>query len=842
MFEGAKEFNQPLNDWDVSTVIGMNLMFAVATNFNQPLDNWDVSNVRGMASMFQRADNFDQSLEDWNLKSAANINEMFQRSGMSCKNYDSTLMGWYANPNTPDNLWLGSNGLKYRESRAARDSLIQQKGWRFTGDEFAPCECVSMPVPEVEPEGPIVFCDLDSVVIFATDNYEEYRWYRSGELIAGEIDRELTVREAGFYKVQYLDEYGCESGLSEALEVAEGGPGHPPVLVDSDALQIASVVGGCKGYAFLEAEIRSCSPRFEVEKRSAWKIDIGNTGHYDIRSSTLPGADNLTIDTPLPLGTHRVRWILRDEFGNESQYEQLLTLTDKNPPVPVCLHGISASLGNTGELVLGAWMFDAGSWDDCTDDAELKFTFSPDLAHTHHQWTCSDLGGQRSALVPVEIWVTNEYGNRNFCSTYLLVQDNREVCGVVDSITRTITGEVANVHGEAVEGAIVKLTGDDNVTNNYRTTDQSGLYEFSNFGPDYTTLKAEKVGDALAGLSTLDILLIQKHVLGISPLESPYSLIAADINGDGQIDVRDINEIRQLLLGNRTEFSSGKSWKVIPEQPLVGGMGVPAFDREVRLAANDIEQRVYNWKAIKKGDVNHSYRLGGSTYRTTEPSIEVLVSERESSDKGLLQKVFTIEKNAAVEGIQMGIQFDHRYWEFAGFERGEANLSESNLGLTGLMEGRIGISWSDPAGIVTGGEKALFILKFRQKTPAQHSVGIVIDDQSLKPEVYTAGSSTALIPQLISSRIQNNPGFITSISPNPFSDETGIGFYLDQASEVVFRLYNSTGRLVLAQSGLYGAGPQHIKLYAQDLPAPGIYFFSLSTEERREVGRLVLVR
>ncbi|TVR81331.1 MAG: T9SS C-terminal target domain-containing protein [Saprospirales bacterium] len=251
---------------------------------------------------------------------------------------------------------------------------------------------------------------------------------------------------------------------------------------------------------------------------------------------------------------------------------------------------------------------------------------------------------------------------------------------------------------------------------------------------------------------------------------------------------------------------------------------------------------MYNWKAIKKGDVNHSHRLSGSTYRAKEQLVKMEVSEQVSVERGLLRKAFKMDTNTPLEGIQMGIQFDYRKWEFAGFESGGVNLSEMNLGLAGLMDGRIGISWSDPVEIRTGCEKVLFVLKFRQRTSTHPSLGIVIDDQSLKPEVYLVGSSTPLFPQLISSKIMDKPGLITSISPNPFISETTIRFYLDQTSEAVFNLYNATGHEILVQSRKYEAGSHNIRLYAEDLPSPGIYFFSLSTGERREFGRLALVR
>ena len=62
MFSDAKSFNQPLNNWDVSNVTDMALMFYYARSFNQQLNKWNTSNVRSMKEMFLDAESFNQDL------------------------------------------------------------------------------------------------------------------------------------------------------------------------------------------------------------------------------------------------------------------------------------------------------------------------------------------------------------------------------------------------------------------------------------------------------------------------------------------------------------------------------------------------------------------------------------------------------------------------------------------------------------------------------------------------------------------------------------------------------------------------------------------------------------
>ena len=95
MFDGATAFNQPIHTqevtvngstytaWDVSNVTDMDSMFEGTLVFDQPIDNWDVSNVTSMQYMFKGTLVFDQPISNWNVSKVTNMWGMFSSSAFN---------------------------------------------------------------------------------------------------------------------------------------------------------------------------------------------------------------------------------------------------------------------------------------------------------------------------------------------------------------------------------------------------------------------------------------------------------------------------------------------------------------------------------------------------------------------------------------------------------------------------------------------------------------------------------------------------------------------------------------------------------------------------------------
>jgi len=70
--------------------------------------------------------------------------------------------------------------------------------------------------------------------------------------------------------------------------------------------------------------------------------------------------------------------------------------------------------------------------------------------------------------------------------------------------------------------------------------------------------------DYLNGVSTLDLVLISRHILGIAKFTNKYYNIAADVNDDRRVTVADMVELKKLILGITLNLPI--SWRVFTEE------------------------------------------------------------------------------------------------------------------------------------------------------------------------------------------------------------------------------------------------------------------------------------
>jgi len=173
-----------------------------------------------------------------------------------------------------------------------------------------------------------------------------------------------------------------------------------------------------------------------------------------------------------------------------------------------------------------------------------------------------------------------------------------------------ITGTVVSMSGAPMQGVEIHIASD-SIFSVYDivVTDALGQYRIPPTGMYGTTyIRGYKDGTNLNGVNVIDLILIQKHLLGKAPFTSLTQFIAADVNRDKQINAADLVALKKLLLGIDTPFAGRESWRfgVLP-------MNLKSHDvedfKDVKEILDSEALKKLDFLGTKMGDVNGSVQI-----------------------------------------------------------------------------------------------------------------------------------------------------------------------------------------------------------------------------------------
>ncbi len=541
-------------------------------------------------------------------------------------------------------------------------------------------------------------------------------------------------------------------------------------------------------------------------------------------------APNTFVVPELPYGTHKIKWFVDDGCGNEQVCEWVFEVRDCKKPTVIC-KDISVNIMPTKMITLNVGDFLQATADNCTPQDKLITAIRtkgggqnfPMLPNGQPQktvtFTCSDLG-----LQEVEVWSRDLAGNADFCLATVNVQDNMGSCS---STNASVAGALKTEKNDGLAYAEVILTaalpGGLPPVELQTLTNEQGLFTFPNavpLGSSYE-LKPEKDDDPLNGVSTYDLLLINKHILGIEPLNTPYKLIAADANNSRSITTFDLVELRKLILGIYTELPAVTSWRFVPSNfafpdPLNPFMTV--FPEKTALSAVSADRLNEDFVAIKVGDVNGNATANiYAAQERTASTVFLSLEDRRFKAGEVFNATFLPEQVAA--------------YQFT--------LSHPDLELLDILPAE-GLSREHFA--VYGAERALtaaieyplgFTLQFRALRDGSLAQALHLGNYITRAEAYTADGQKANLSLRFSEPSATPVASAASFAlyqntPNPVRNFTTVVFLLPQETEATMTISDIEGRLVKRIKGRFPAGLNSVVLQRAELPA-GILLYQLDT-------------
>jgi hypothetical protein len=282
-----------------------------------------------------------------------------------------------------------------------------------------------------------------------------------------------------------------------------------------------------------------------------------------------------------------------------------------------------------------------------------------------------------------------------------------------------------------VGNVTMSLTGDTTLTTN---TLADGSYGLTNIPAGGTyCVTPSKVDDSSAdnGVDAIDQVLIQRHILGRTPdlLDSPYKLLAADVDDSGQIDAIDQVLIQRLILGRSSQFPAGL-WRFVPTNYVFLDPQNP-WNASSNLWYTNLVADVTHgdFVAIKLGDVNNSWTAPAGAQsllaksaqgqqalgQNVLPEVVFAVSQQSAQPGQTVAARVTASGFSRVTSAQFSLVWDPTVLRYVG--TGSYGLTGLGAGCfgTGLTaSGKLGFAWYDPEadGVTLADGTVLFRVSF----------------------------------------------------------------------------------------------------------------------------------
>ena len=265
---------------------------------------------------------------------------------------------------------------------------------------------------------------------------------------------------------------------------------------------------------------------------------------------------------------------------------------------------------STGSLTIKANSFDHGSYDNCTATNTLKFSFTSNVKDTVLVLTCADLSDGVGSTIPLQMWVTDAQNNQEFCWVDFILEDNNDVCQDAFPLAG-ISGKISYANPiKNLSGVEVNIASIDKEWFAKKITDDSGQYFASSLPASLSyAIKPAKNDSLNLGLSTLDLVLIQRHILGITKFVDPYKIIAADVDDNQRVSVNDLVALRKVILGINGFLPQKRNCYTFIDKSYVFPNPALPFNYPDTILINHLqkpESKENNFIGVKIGDVDFS--------------------------------------------------------------------------------------------------------------------------------------------------------------------------------------------------------------------------------------------
>ncbi len=424
--------------------------------------------------------------------------------------------------------------------------------------------------------------------------------------------------------------------------------------------------------------------------------------------------------------------------------------------------------------------------------------------------------------------------------------------------TAKIIGQVTTYWGVGLPS--VEVTATHGTTSQMKVTDINGHYELAALPMgEMHTVQPKRYTPAENGLSTYALFAGQRFILGLEPLEinSPYQIIAGDANCDGRFTTLDLFLIQRIIVGTSPNFGDCPSWVFVkagdsmPEH-LNATNVFPYHNCDTLMLMKDTTS---NFIGVKVGDIlghaNPNAIVGVQTEPRSAGKLHLLATNRPLKSGELLEIPVTSHDFLQIASYQMGLSFDWNKLEFVDIVPSENPvLAKLAVGAAEVANGALRLSWFDlrGEGVTINSDEVLFTLRFRALADIQELANALkLSSRFIRAEAYNNNAERLDVELNVTGSIallgSEQPAISYKLyqnAPNPFRQETYIGFDLPADMYADLIIFDQFGKMVRTFSGNYARGYNRIEIPKETL-SNGVYYYTLRTADFADTKSMIVI-
>ena len=464
--------------------------------------------------------------------------------------------------------------------------------------------------------------------------------------------------------------------------------------------------------------------------------------------------------------------------------------------------------------------------------------WNPTTSSSSRVWTNASIpAGSATADVEVKMSVWDQNWLTDHCSVTLKLICSS--CGSTD--IASISGTIITEYGLLVEDADVILEANLPEFPHNLVSDKDGRYRDDVVkGFDYN-VQASKDVDHLNGVSTLDMVKIQRHILGLELLSSPYKKIAADVNKNGNISASDLTELRKVILGIYNKFPNNTSWR-FPIKDQVMDIDNPYNFAESIVIDSLVEDKTdQDFIGVKIGDVNGSAvvsaRQAVTEARSSKPLI-LMIPEISFVNNDVKE----IQVSAAEVSEILGMQFTLNLagLEVLDIKPGKLDVDQHSFA---IHSDKLTFSFGENLAVVVDADEVLFTLVVKPSIKQKAIDAFAVTSDITRSEAYISDQGLVTTIRLIEKQeaIVSGDVVLHQNQPNPFRKQTSISYYLPAMADATLTVYDLTGKVILVREAKQQKGWVREDLDMTRFGQSGVYMYKLETGDFSEIKKMIQI-